>query len=60
MMVIGYDPITNSIIEAYIGTENVFNWIEDADFVKVDYIKAGCNGCHVHKGFFNSYNSLAP
>jgi len=45
MMVMGYDPATNSIIESYRGTENVFNWIEDADFIKTDYNKPGCTDC---------------
>jgi putative lipase involved disintegration of autophagic bodies len=58
-MVVGYDPVTNSIISSFRGTENIVNWIEDADFFKTDYNTPGCNDCQVHKGFLTAYHSLS-
>jgi len=56
MMYLGYDAASNSIITCFRGTENILNWITDADFIKVDY--PGCEGCEVHKGFYNAYTAL--
>jgi len=47
-MVVGYDPVTNSIISTFRGTSNIVNWIEDADFFKTDYNQPGCGNCEVH------------
>jgi hypothetical protein len=57
-MVVGYDASSNSIISTWRGTSNIVNWIEDADFFKSDYNRAGCSGCGVHRGFLNAYESL--
>jgi hypothetical protein len=58
-MVVGYDPITNSLISTFRGTSNIVNWIEDADFFRTDYNRPGCNDCSVHRGFLNTYESLS-
>lgn len=58
-MVMGYDSVSNSIISTYRGSDNALNWIEDFDFIKVDYVREGCTDCRVHQGFNADYNSLA-
>ena len=58
-MVVGYDPVTQSIISTFRGTSNVVNWIEDADFFRTDYTRPGCSNCSVHRGFLNAYESLS-
>jgi len=55
-VILGYDPISGSIITSWRGSANIMNWLEDFDFVKVDYYQPGCNDCQVHKGFYNSYS----
>jgi len=54
----GYDAHSNTIISSHRGSANVMNWLEDFDFIKVDYTVAGCNDCHVHQGFNAAYNSV--
>ena len=43
--VVGYDPVSNSIITSFRGSSNIKNWLEDFDVFKVDYNEHGCNDC---------------
>jgi predicted lipase len=56
--VVGYDSASNSIITSFRGSDNIMNWIENADFVKTPYTVGGCSNCNVHTGFKNSYDSI--
>ena len=42
-VVMGYDAESNSIISSFRGSDNIANYIEDADFFKTDYNL--CEGC---------------
>lgn len=55
---VAYDPDANEIIVAFSGTDplSIRNWIDDINFVKVDY--PYCAGCEVHKGFYNTFQSV--
>jgi putative lipase involved disintegration of autophagic bodies len=54
----GYDSASKSIITSFRGSSNVMNFLEDADFYKVDYNQPNCNNCQVHQGFYLAYKSL--
>jgi len=56
--IVFYEPARDAIITGFRGSSNVMNWLENIDFVKIDYTLGGCQDCQVHKGFFNSYNCL--
>jgi hypothetical protein len=58
MAIVGYDSASNSIITSFRGSDNIKNWLEDANFIKSDYGHSGCSNCKVHSGFINCYNSL--
>lgn len=57
--ILGYDPITNSIITSFRGSIDMQNYILDADFVKTNYTVGDCNGCEVHSGFKKAYESIS-
>jgi len=57
-VVMGYEPISNSIITSFRGSANTKNWIEDFVFIKVAYNHTACADCEVHLGFLACYNSL--
>lgn len=44
------------IIISFRGTVNLINDLEDINFVKKDY--PYCNGCEVHTGFLEAWESL--
>jgi len=58
LAVAGYDAGANSIITSFRGSDNIMNWLEDADVIKTSYNQPGCSNCYVHKGFKTSYDSL--
>mmetsp|Transcript_5423 Transcript_5423/g.15969 ORF Transcript_5423/g.15969 Transcript_5423/m.15969 type:complete len:287 (-) Transcript_5423:26-886(-) len=55
---VGYDSDTATVVVGFSGTDplSIQNWIDDIDTVKVDY--PGCDGCEVHKGFYETYLSV--
>ena len=53
----GYNPNTNQIVIAFRGTDNIANWFKDLDFFFTDYSK--CSGCKVHRGFYESWQSVS-
>eukprot|EP01035_Chromulina_nebulosa_P023537 gene23537-30518_t len=56
---IAYDFDENEIIISFSGTDplSIRNWIDDLDFIKTDYPL--CDGCKVHRGFYNTYLTVA-
>ena len=55
---VAYDPDSNEIIIAFSGTDplSIRNWIDDIDFIKMDY--PYCSGCQVHEGFYKTFLSV--
>lgn len=57
---VGYflDMEPKTAVVSFRGTlpSSLKDWIDDLDFIKTDY--ALCDGCEVHKGFWESYTSL--
>jgi len=55
---VGYDPFARTVIVAFAGTDplRLQNWIDDLNFIKTDY--PNCEGCKVHKGFYNQYSRV--
>lgn len=49
---IGYNPNQKAIVVAYRGTSDVANWLSDLNLVKTSY--PYCDGCEVHKGFYDA------
>mmetsp|Transcript_1338 Transcript_1338/g.2168 ORF Transcript_1338/g.2168 Transcript_1338/m.2168 type:complete len:287 (+) Transcript_1338:84-944(+) len=56
---VGYYPDDNEIIIAFSGTNpfDIQEWIDDLDFLKMDY--PYCDGCNVHEGFYKTYLSVS-
>lgn len=54
---IGVRESDKAIVISFRGTDDIKNWITDADTKKVDYPL--CNGCSVHNGFYSAYTQLA-
>lgn len=54
---VGYSTSHNAVIVSFRGSSNIKNWISDFDAAQVGYSR--CSGCNVHRGFFNSYNTVA-
>jgi len=52
----GYDAIGGNIVVLFRGTTDFANVLVDIDTFKVDY--PACNGCEVHKGFYDAYLNL--
>lgn len=51
------------IIITFEGTEplSITDWIDDLEDTKIDYPLSSCNTtprCQVHKGFYNTYNTI--
>eukprot|EP00462_Mataza_sp_D1_P011641 CAMPEP_0175150502 /NCGR_PEP_ID=MMETSP0087-20121206/17927_1 /TAXON_ID=136419 /ORGANISM="Unknown Unknown, Strain D1" /LENGTH=284 /DNA_ID=CAMNT_0016436497 /DNA_START=35 /DNA_END=889 /DNA_ORIENTATION=- len=57
---VGYDNSTDSIIVAVAGTSplSIRNWIADIDIVQKPF--PACDGCRVHKGFMDAFDSFQP
>ena len=59
--VAGFDESSNSIIVSFRGTDNTENYknlIQDLKFDKTSYSASDCQGCQVHLGFNQGYESL--
>lgn len=58
---VGLDVPTDTLVVAFRGTEptSTKDWWDNLDFVK-EAAPVLCEGCHVHSGFYDAYNSLAP
>lgn len=52
----GYDSINNVVIASFRGSQGVINWINNFNFKRLDY--DGCVECLVHKGFWDTYESI--
>ncbi|EAS04944.1 lipase family protein (macronuclear) [Tetrahymena thermophila SB210] len=52
---IGYH--NNYIVIAFRGTQLNKNWLNNFDFIKVDYPK--CQKCTIHRGFFRTFTDLS-
>lgn len=44
------------MIVAFRGTVDIQNWIANLDAAEIPY--PGCNGCLVHQGFYNAFQSV--
>jgi len=55
---VGYQANTNAIIVSYRGSENIQNWVTNLSFVRETY--PNCDGCSVHKGFYNAEQEVFP
>ena len=55
---VGYDADANEVIVSFSGTNplSIQNWIDDLDFFQTPY--PYCDGCQVHRGFYNTYLSV--
>jgi len=53
---VGYNPNQEAIVVAYRGTSDPQNWITNLDAILTDY--SYCDGCEVHKGFYNAKQSV--
>ena len=53
----GFSRDRNMIILAFRGSANIKNWIANIRFVFKSY--PDCEGCSIHKGFYNSYKSVS-
>ena len=47
-----------AIVVVFRGTDDARNWMTDFDGIKTDYPL--CDGCKVHRGFYDSYQTLSP
>ena len=56
--VLALDSTNKLIVLAFRGSRGIQNWLQNLDFVKEDGSSL-CNGCEVHKGFFDSWNSVS-
>ncbi len=54
----GYDQENNRIVFSFRGSVDLTNWEFDFDFIKTAY--NGCSNCHVHEGFWKTWQDLAP
>lgn len=57
-MVVGYDPVSDSIISSFRGTHDPVNYILDAAIAYTWFLLKGCLRCLVHNGFLLTYVSL--
>lgn len=53
----GYSEADDAIVVAFRGTVDIQNWIANIDAAQVNY--QGCQGCLVHQGFYNAFQSIA-
>mmetsp|Transcript_21549 Transcript_21549/g.28061 ORF Transcript_21549/g.28061 Transcript_21549/m.28061 type:complete len:271 (-) Transcript_21549:188-1000(-) len=64
---VGYTNDTNTIVISFAGTNplSIQDWIDDIDFIQTDFNGYGninvddCTDCEVHKGFYETYMSIA-
>lgn len=56
---VAYNPVTNSIIISFKGTDptSITNWIQDLTFVSKP-VPDWCDGCTFHTGFYDTYLSV--
>ena len=54
---VGYREETNEIVVSFRGTNNWQNWIEDANFEKIEF--PNCFDCEIHGGFYFDYLSVS-
>lgn len=54
---VGYSTTYSAVIVAFRGSSNVKNWIGDFDATQIAYSK--CDGCKVHRGFYNGYMTVS-
>mmetsp|Transcript_15226 Transcript_15226/g.28672 ORF Transcript_15226/g.28672 Transcript_15226/m.28672 type:complete len:274 (-) Transcript_15226:324-1145(-) len=52
---VGYHSGQESIYVAFRGSESIQNWVDNLDAILTDYPL--CDGCRVHKGFYNAEQS---
>jgi len=57
---VAYEPTFPEIIIAFEGTEplSIANWIDDLEYHKIYYPLSSACECKVHKGFWDTYNSI--
>lgn len=57
LALVGYKNDSNSVVVAFRGTKptSIKNWLQDLDFF---HTQAVCDGCQVHRGFWNAYLSV--
>ena len=55
---VGYLPSTSTVFVVFRGSENVENWVVDADLRKTVY--PFCEGCEVHEGFLRAHEHVIP
>jgi len=55
---VGYEKKDNAIYVSFMGSQNIQDWIDNLDFIKIKY--PSCSGCEVHTGFWKAYKNLAP
>lgn len=53
---VAYDSESSTSILAFGGTHNLDNWLEDLNAFFLNFDK--CQGCEVHKGFYQAFNNL--
>ncbi|PSR90780.1 Alpha/Beta hydrolase protein [Coniella lustricola] len=53
---VAVDTVREEIVVAFRGSSDLRNWIADFDFILVPY--AGCSGCYVHDGFYESWQEV--
>ena len=49
---VGYTSSQSTIYVVFRGSESIKNWISNIDVITTSYPL--CDGCHVHKGFYNA------
>ena len=51
-----YSSGLDAIIVSFRGSSNLQNWIANLNFIQTSY--DDCDGCYIHKGFRDSYESV--
>lgn len=56
---VALDRSANEIVISFSGTDplSIRNWLDDLDFVQIDYPL--CANCKVHRGFYETFQSVA-
>lgn len=57
---VAYDPDAPAVWVSFRGTSplSLKDWLDDLDFTKVSYDACSSQGCKVHKGFLQSFQSV--
>ena len=53
---VAYNPLKNTLFMSFGGSHNIVNYLEDFDFLKMNFEK--CDGCEVHEGFYYAYGNV--